>query len=166
MKYKILDKFLPPNSAVSMSQALTKIPYYLHGSRPGQHRFFNSDIRQGDIEEVDLLVERIVKLSCIKNIKILRVYTNLSSTGAEHSGELHTDDGSITAMFYPGNWHSTWGGGTRFQGTENTDFIVNYIENRLLLFSADTLHMAESHNNTEYKFRWTVAIKMEAEWNL
>lgn len=51
----------------------------------------------------------------------------------------HTDHGDKTALYFPTTWNLDWGGSTYFKSS-NFETEVQYKQNRLVVFDADTLH--------------------------
>ena len=108
----------------------------------------------------EFLLYKIKNLDFLNIESINRIYANGNFATEWAGGRWHTDDGDITALFYPCEWDIKNGGGTSFKdGTT-----VDYVQNRLLLFDADMEHKADSHSADA--IRYTIAIKMNANWVL
>ena len=71
----------------------------------------------------------------------IRCYANLHTYGVD--GYTHTDDGDMTAIYYPCAWNPTWEGGTALYNADH-DCIkyCSYKRDRLFIFPANTLHRA------------------------
>jgi hypothetical protein len=55
----------------------------------------------------------------------------------------HTDHGDKTALYYPIAWKAEWGGSTYFK-TADAEQEIQYKQNRIVIFDANTLHYGSS----------------------
>ena len=161
---KILDNFLDNDYLKQLQLIIPNLGYKPHTSEPTNNlnaKFMNSvgDGYWPNTDSFNYMVEKISNLPYIKNVEFLRMYVNLHPSGENHGGDFHEDDGMITALFYPMVWDKTYGGGTEFKSGD----IVDYVENRLVLFNSFDTHRGMEHSNAKM-FRYTVAFKMNAFW--
>lgn len=108
----------------------------------------------------DYIGNIIIDIQEINVSRILRSYVNLNPPGDFCAGKYHTDDGDITALYFPCDWQNPQEGGTNFKDKTT----IEYVRDRLVLFNADYLHKAEPHYGNS--FRYTIAYKLEATWNI
>ena len=108
----------------------------------------------------DFIVGKISRHGVLnERLQVIRSYVNAYPGGDFSKCGFHTDDGMITALFYPGPWNAEFQGGTEMEdGT-----VIDYVPNRLALFDANIKHRALPHTNPN-GFRFTVAFKMNATW--
>jgi len=156
----IIDDFLDNDYLTHIQDIIPKLHYAIHSSDHNTSSTFLSSV--GNFPNTDCfqtIIKKILNLTYIRNPSIIRCYVNLNPQGKYHSGRFHDDDGDITALFYPYPWQKEWGGETEFEdGT-----MIENKENRLVLFDAKKFHRAVEH--TAPNFRYSVAFKLEAEWN-
>ena len=82
-----------------------------------------------------------------------RLYMNAHTNGVEP--HMHTDDGDFTMMYYPRlDWKQEWNGGTLIDGQ-----LVEYVGNRLVVFTAHLPHKAMSVSRECYELRTCVVFK-------
>ena len=82
-----------------------------------------------------------------------RIYCNAHTHGIEP--HLHIDDGDFTMIYYPRiDWKKEWGGGTLVD-----DYLVSYVGNRLVVFTASLPHMAMPVSRECYELRTNVVFK-------
>lgn len=161
----ILDKFLNEEEKKTVSEKIKKLDYELSHSvsetGTKKYNFLSSVNIDNEIQDIFLKMFEIEAIKKSSSNKIFeRWYVNLAPAGEWHSGEWHSDDGNITALYYPESWKTEWGGGTEFYDGE----IVDYVENRLLLFDAKSLHRSLPHYN-QTGWRYTLAFKTNFVWN-
>jgi len=155
----IIDDFLDNDYLTHIQNIIPNLHWKLHGSVDGKLNFLNS---VGDFPHTDAfntLAEKILNLTYLRNPSIIRCYVNLNPQGEYHSGRWHEDDGDITALFYPYEWKKEWGGETEFRDGSKIENKMN----RLALFNANNPHKACEH--TSPNFRYSIAFKLEADWN-
>jgi len=115
-------------------------------------------------EDSNPVYQKILDSVYSKNIlqagfSVIRAYVNANPSGHCNGGSYHEDDGSITILYYPCVWHPSYKGGTEFAGGK----VIEYVENRAVLFDANTPHRAAPHFNPN-GFRFSVAFKTDAHW--
>jgi len=157
---KIIDDFLEEDYRLTILQRINHTKFKLHSSNGGRFNFLHAFSSHPDF---NLLRKKILNLPILKNVNLRRWYINLNPYGEFHSGDWHrdTNDGSnITAIYYPQEWQKEYGGGIEFEDGE----IIEYKQNRLVVFDGEKGHMATPHFN-EYNFRFSLAFKLMAEWN-
>ena len=156
----IIDDFLCDDYLNQIQGVIPTLGYNPHGSYANVFNFFNSIGHPWpNTDTFNYMAKKIQNLTYMKESSIIRVYVNLHTTGKNHCGDFHEDDGQITALYYPMTWDKKYGGGTEFEdGT-----VVDYVTNRLVLFDANKKHRGMEHTN-ENLFRYTVAFKMNAGW--
>ena len=156
----VIDDFLTEVECELVYQETLQQEYVLHSSTPerewtmlsGNHRERDYNCRN--------VFKYITLLSEVVGDKMVRSSTNLAPPGDFFSGDLHVDDGEITALYYPHEWDIMWGGGTYFEdGTT-----IDYVKNRLVLYDASTLHKALPHASPN-GWRMTLAYKTLLKWN-
>lgn len=89
----------------------------------------------------------------------IRAYANAHTYGVD--GGIHTDDGHVTAIYYPAqDWDPEWEGGTGLF-TENGDCLryCRYRFNRMLAFPAKTLHKAMPLSKKCTRLRTVIVFK-------
>ena len=157
----VIDDFLDNDYLIHIQDTIPYLKYELASSIDPEVLHFLNSVGEPfpNTDSLNTLAKKVVNLTCLRNPSIIRCYVNLNPQGEYHSGNFHTDDGDITALFYPFEWKSEWGGETEF---EDGSKIENKM-NRLVLFDAKKLHRAASH--TSNNFRYTIALKLKAEWN-
>ncbi len=85
--------------------------------------------------------------------KFKRIYMNAHTHGIEPHE--HIDDGDFTMIYYPRlDWERGWGGGTRVG-----DDLIQYVGNRLIVFSAHTPHQAMPVSRECYELRTVIVFK-------
>lgn len=134
--------------------------------RFGLHWSFES-IKKNGLATDDIQYDPIIRYvgrnieetELINPTKLLRAYVNLAPTGDQYGGDYHTDDGEITALYYPFPWDSSWGGATEFQNHDD----VEYVCNRLVLFDSSMYHRGAAHTCPHF-WRATIAFKINGEW--
>jgi SM-20-related protein len=95
-----------------------------------------------------------------------RYYSNSHTYGLD--GSMHSDDGSVTALYYPcKDWNIDWDGGTAFYNYEKDDIIkyASYKFNRMILFKADIPHKAMPVSRECYELRTSVVFKTSMDIN-
>jgi SM-20-related protein len=95
-----------------------------------------------------------------------RYYSNSHTYGID--GSIHTDDGNVTALYYPCmDWDVSWEGGTSFYNKEMNDCIkyVSYKFNRMILFDAKIPHRAMPVTRECYELRTSVVFKASMDTN-
>lgn len=95
-----------------------------------------------------------------------RYYANSHTYGLD--GSMHTDDGSVTCLYYPcKNWNINWDGGTAFYNHEQDDIIeyASYKYNRMILFKANIPHKAMPVSRECYELRTSVVFKTSMDIN-
>jgi len=98
--------------------------------------------------------------------KMDRYYSNSHTYGID--GSIHTDDGNVTALYYPCmDWDVSWEGGTSFYNKEMNDCIkyVSYKFNRMILFDAKIPHRAMPVTRECYELRTSVVFKASMDTN-
>lgn len=111
------------------------------------------------------LVDRIIFDVTSVRHKLDRFYSNAHTYGQD--GQIHTDDGHITALFYPMPWNIKHEGGTAFYNEDITDSIAyaSYKENRLVIFDAKIPHRAMPVTRDCYELRSIVVYKTSMNTN-
>jgi len=154
---KIIDNFLDQEYLKQIQEHIIFTPFMLHGSDEGNLNFFAGSPNDSVYEK---LYDKVCNLQEIK-YNIIRWYVNCNPSGKKHAGDLHIDTGdgsNLTALFYPMPWNSRmYGGGTEFK---NPNEIVEYKENRLIIFDGSRPHRAVEHTSN---MRFTIAFKLKGK---
>jgi hypothetical protein len=97
--------------------------------------------------------------------KLDRVYSNAHTYGQD--GQIHRDDGNITAIYYPLPWDVRHEGGTSFYDEEITECISysSYKQNRLVIFDAKIPHRAMPVTRDCYALRSVIVFKTSMDVN-
>ena len=97
--------------------------------------------------------------------KLDRVYSNAHTYGQD--GQIHRDDGNITAIYYPLPWDARHEGGTSFYDEEITECIAysSYKQNRLVIFDAEIPHRAMPITRDCYALRTVIVFKTSMNVN-
>ena len=102
--------------------------------------------------------KKLCKEYKVKQFK--RVYCNAHTHGIEP--HLHYDDGDFTMIYYPIlDWKPEWMGGTAIWNEQENEIekYVNYIGNRLFVFSANAPHQAMTVSRQCYELRTCIVFK-------
>ena len=142
------------------------------------HRSVGNDVQNLYTESVDLSIlpdeisnlwyyveEAITEHFSVKHY-MTRYYSNSHTYGVD--GSIHTDDGDVTALYYPCmDWDAEWEGGTSFYNKEKDDCIhySSYKFNRLILFKAKIPHRAMPVTRECYQLRTSVVFKTKMDIN-
>ena len=158
---KVIDNLFKDKDYLDLiNNRFVDLDYKLQSSKQdlSDKELFNFLYSELNPASYEFLLYKIQSLDCLNIQSINRIYANGNFATEGASGRWHTDDGKITALFYPCEWDIKNGGGTSFKdGTT-----VDYVQNRLLLFDADMEHKADPH--LADAIRYTIAIKMNANW--
>lgn len=108
--------------------------------------------------------EKILEIHPVKH-KMERLYMNAHTYGQD--GYIHTDDGSITAIYYPFKWNIAHEGGTSFYNEEKNDciFYSSNKFNRLVLFDAKIPHRAMPVTRDCNELRCVIVFKTSVDVN-
>lgn len=107
----------------------------------------------------DRIDEKILNITGIKH-RPERMYSNLHTYG--YDGYTHTDDGNLTALYYPcRSWDVLWEGGTLFYNDDETDCIkyCSLRPNRLVLFDPRIPHRPAAITKDCRSNRVSIAVK-------
>ena len=88
-----------------------------------------------------------------KNITVNDRYIHLSPYGA--TGPLHHDthiQNDLSFLFYPSIWDPKYEGSTLIRPDEGDDQIIEYKQNRLVIFDGSFWHQAMHHTNPNHRF--------------
>jgi hypothetical protein len=157
---QIVDNFLEEGLLKYVQWSLPRLTYVLHKSvMSNTPSIFKSEGEYINDQVFTYIGEHIRTLPFLYVNDIIRSYSNLYTAGSYGAGNFHYDDGRITALFYPYDWSSEYGGETEFEdGT-----LIEYKKNRIVFFDAGMKHRAKEHKN-DVNYRYTVAYKMDAQW--
>jgi SM-20-related protein len=100
-----------------------------------------------------------------QSFRPIRAYANAHTYGLD--GQLHIDDGDVTAIYYPAqDWDPEWEGGTGLF-TEDGDCIkyCRYKFNRMIAFPAKTLHKAMPLSKNCGRLRTVITFKCIVDVN-
>ena len=115
-----------------------------------------------NLENLDLFKDLwgSVQMNCgLNNYELTRCYANGQTGGM--SGSPHTDDGDLTALFYPSDWKHFLGGHLYFVKDNHIAHMVEYIQNRLVLFPANLEHYSGAPISIYPDIRVSVAFKLK-----
>lgn len=184
----IIDDFLPESDANLFHAKFFEDTQWSNGWNRGLdpkqeqkwnwHRSVGTDLQnvfetQAYIDALDPEIQalwhytdlKINELFTVKH-KLDRYYSNSHTYGLD--GSLHSDDGSVTALYYPcKDWDINWDGGTAFYNYEKDDIIkyASYKFNRMILFKADIPHKAMPVSRECYELRTSVVFKTSMDIN-
>jgi hypothetical protein len=129
----IKDNFLEKNLINFLYDYFLKIPhYYGHNSKEGGNSFYNHEF-YFDNPLINFLCSLFEK-----NIKILRVYTNIQYNDMD--GEFHIDSGDTTYLLMISNTLQKNSGAFQFLDEENKINSINFVKNRMIQFPAKIKH--------------------------
>jgi hypothetical protein len=161
MTIKHYKNVIPQNEFSAIENILKNRNWIIQSSTgDGDTSFFYSEINQNEVNCFEKyfgpLVQEYIKENNITNqIFFERAYINCHP--CYHPGSWHIDNESgLTLLYYPiSKVNFKKEGGTAFK-----DFTQYYVENSLLIFPANMLHMATEHSHKGI-FRYTVAFKFQ-----
>ena len=156
-----IDNFLGKSLNNYVQWNIQKQLYHSHSSSFGAPGHFLATLDPKPAGKLyDYIGDAIIDIPQINVARIIRSYINLHPPGEFCAGKYHTDDGNITALYYPCDWETPQEGGTNFKDK----ITIEYVKDRLILFNADYPHKADPHYSNS--FRYTIAYKLEATWNM
>tara|TARA_B100001996_G_scaffold285508_1_gene225784 strand:+ start:368 stop:895 length:528 start_codon:yes stop_codon:yes gene_type:complete len=115
-----------------------------------------------NLEEYEVFKKlwELIQTNCsLYKYKLTRCYANGQT--ACQSGTPHTDDGDLTVLFYPSEWKHIYGGHLHFIKNNRIGHVVEYIQNRLVIFPAHLLHYAGAPIKEYDGIRISVAFKLK-----
>ena len=170
MKYDIYDNLLEPHTAELVDMEMKKMTWqYDYNSKKGAvNKHWHTLCGHETVEEPYNFINYIwdtakQKYNFAEKYKVTqfkRVYCNAHTHGIEP--HLHQDDGDFTMIYYPIlNWEPEWLGGTALWNNERTEIekYINYIGNRLFVFSANLPHQAMTVSRQCYELRTCIVFK-------
>ena len=160
----VVENFLDDEELLnSVNEAVLDLDYGLHtSSGDSDTTFFASTKPFIENGSVFRLFDKIIKFGSEngmfksdRSVDCIRSYVNANPSGEAHGGTFHYDDGDVTALFFPSEWDSSWGGGLEFKDGS----VIEYKRNTLILFDAKIPHRAMPH--TKRGMRFSIAFKLE-----
>lgn len=160
----VVENFLNDEELLNgLEEEILNLEYVLHNSSSkGNTSFFASSkpfLENGCVLRLfDKIIQFGVDSGTFESdrmIDCIRSYANINPSGTAHCGSFHYDDGDLTALFFPSEWNSDWGGGLEFRDGS----VIEYKRNTLILFDAKLEHRAMPH--TKNGMRFSIAFKLE-----
>ena len=158
---EVIDNVLEDHTAILIDDYVKNLSWrFDYKSEKGQpnkhwHVFCGHNKKECDERGFDwahLLFES-AKNKIGKELFYGRVYCNAHTHGVEP--HLHKDEGEFTIIFYPRlDWKQEWNGGTLIDGQ-----LVEYVGNRLVVFTAHLPHKAMPVSRECYELRTCVVFK-------
>ena len=93
--------------------------------------------------------------------KNIRIYANGQTAG--QTGLPHEDDVDTTILYFPTTWKHVFGGHLYFLEDDNIKSVVEYKQNRLVVFPSNTTHYAGSPERQYLGLRTSLAFKVKHE---
>ena len=167
----VYDNLLEPHIAelidIEMKEMTWKYNYHSNG-KTGINKHRHTFCGHETIEEPYSFINHIwdtakYKYNFEEKYKVKqfkRVYCNAHTHGIEP--HLHYDDGDFTMIYYPIlDWKPEWMGGTAIWNEQENEIekYVNYIGNRLFVFSANAPHQAMTVSRQCYELRTCIVFK-------
>jgi hypothetical protein len=150
IKTTVIDNWLEPDLADYVSTyLLNDINYFV--SKSSFDALDTSVILEGIIPNNPLIQYLFYKINKIKNVNILRYYSNLQY--ANMNGDFHSDKGDITFLYMSSKNLNTDEGHFEIKDEEK----IQYKFNRLIYFHAPKLH--KGHGPIQMIPRITLAFK-------
>jgi hypothetical protein len=163
-RIQIVNNFLPPKIQLAILEILRK-PGWNLGHLPaieGDSTPPSKLWHMNNLERFTLFSEVIFKVICKRfqtRFKIKRIYANAQI--ACQKGDIHTDDGDLTFLYYPlQEWRPEWGGSLMFYKGAEVAECVSYVPNRAVMFPAKIIHGAEAPSKDYDGMRVSVAWKL------
>jgi hypothetical protein len=115
----------------------------------------NSGPEQFDSPPYEFMFEIFLDAGNIinKNISVRKRHVHLSPYGS--TGPLHydtADPNELSFMFYPSNWDPKYEGGTLIRPDDGKEQIIEYKQNRLVIFPGNWWHQCLYHSNPSHRF--------------
>ncbi len=152
---EIIDNFLQKSLIEFLEKHfLYKTPHiYGHNSTPNSGQFYSANLNIND--PMIAYVIQLIKEKFPVN-EVLRSYINIQFHGMD--GDWHKDDGKHTVLIMLTPSLEKGSGQFHFKDSYGETVSVDFLQNRLIYFGADTLHKgcAPSEKNTA---RITLAFK-------
>jgi hypothetical protein len=145
LKFQYYNVLAFGHTNTSTTEHYTDIPQMISDSGPEQfdsppYEFmFNTFLDAGNIIN--------------KNIFIRQRHVHLSPYGS--TGPLHYDtdiSDDLSFMFYPTNWDPKYEGGTLIKSDDGKEQIIEYKQNRLVIFPGNWWHQCLYHSNPSHRF--------------
>ena len=117
-----------------------------------------------DLEKDDFfltLYAKAVSHLQLKNPSLIRIYANGQTAG--QTGLPHEDDGDTTILYFPVTWKHIFGGHLYFLENNDIKSVVEYKQNRLVAFSANTTHYSSPPERQYLGLRTSLAFKVKHE---
>ena len=124
-----------------------------------------TDVEPAIQELWDITDQKLLEVKGVRH-KIDRIYANAHTYAQD--GNMHTDDGSVTCLYYPlKNWNVLHEGGTAFYDDDVTDCIkyASYKHNRMVIFDAQIPHRAMPITRDCYELRSVLVFKTSIDVN-
>lgn len=160
---KIFDNFYSEqeNDKINVKLSEPKWSFTGGGENDNYHSYFwHMDNLEKDNYFL-ILYSNIVKQLELKNSSIVRIYANGQTAG--QTGLPHQDDGDTTILYFPTAWKHVFGGHLYFLENDNIKSVVEYKQNRLVVFPANTTHYAGPPERQYLGLRISLAFKVKHE---
>ena len=161
---KIFDNYYTEKENHQINDKLTepKWAYTGGGVSDGDYHsyFWHMDNLENDNFFLTLYAKTVKNLE-LKNPSLIRIYANGQTAG--QTGLPHEDDGDTTILYFPKPWMHIWGGHLYFLENNNITSVVEYKQNRLVVFPANTTHYASPTERQYLGLRTSLAFKVKHE---
>lgn len=167
MTIKVIDNFLPEDVHMEIFRHLYQgSKWSFTGGNIS--RFWHVDNLEKESYYNDFLWNTYIKPLAPNGYTPDRIYANGQTAG--QSGELHTDGGDLTVLYYPNpSWNVSFGGSLSFVKLFDNERdheifkTVAYKANRCVIFPAKTPHIAEAPTREFGEVRISLAFKLYKE---
>ena len=172
---KVYDNVFDIQMLNYIDNYIRELPYYPHTSTTmDESNFFGTKNLYDEHYLFSYLSSIITECGGEKLFKekpkVTRVYANCHNYGKHNGGRWHTDEGdggngwcNATMLLYTQEWDTSLLGGTLFKINDRIEK-VEYVRNRMVVFSANIPHKAEYHLNKK-TMRYSIAYKMSGILN-
>jgi hypothetical protein len=156
---KVFNNFLPKKEICEVLGYVNSINIWgiqTSSSERNQYQFLIHDVSNN--EYFNKHIFKYVQNIWNENYEIQRIYFNGQWPGRD--GDLHEDGCKKTVLIYISEYYPNWGGFTQFVFSDNSEFIVSPVQNRLVCFSGNILHKGYSFSHQSCPMRVSLAFKL------
>ncbi len=162
---KIFDNFYTKDENDKVNLKLSEPHWsYTGGGQTEENDYFSFFWHMDDLEKDDFfltLYAKAVSHLQLKNPSLIRIYANGQTAG--QTGLPHEDDGDTTILYFPVTWKHIFGGHLYFLENNDIKSVVEYKQNRLVAFSANTTHYSSPPERQYLGLRTSLAFKVKHE---
>lgn len=155
---KVLNNFLPKKEICEIANYVESIVAWdIQSSKPkSSNQFLYHDVSNN--EYFNKHIFKYIQNILDENYEIQRIYFNGQWPGRD--GDLHEDGCKKTVLIYISEYYPNWGGFTQFVFSDNSEFIVSPVQNRLVCFPGNILHKGYSFSHQSCPMRVSLAFKL------